>query len=149
VIIIIIIIQYVNFSIQWHKHRICSADAELRRAGSWVGWKVPKSSTKGLYTSKYVMSIRQLEPKWFVYSRNMTLKIFLWTWIESLNPRLNLWILDYSHDYSLNSHNYSLDSHDYSLDSHDYSLDIHDYIVLIIMTIVLIVMTIVFIVMNI
>ena len=70
-------LEYVKFSIQWHKHRIFSADVELRRACCWVGWEVHKSSTKGLYTSKYVISIQELEPKWFIYSRNMTLKTYL------------------------------------------------------------------------
>jgi hypothetical protein len=39
--------EYLKFSIHWHKHRICSADVELRRACCWVGWEVHKSSTKG------------------------------------------------------------------------------------------------------
>jgi hypothetical protein len=54
-----------NF-IQWHKHRIFSADAELRRACCWVGWEIDRSSTNGMNTSKYVISIRELEPKWFI-----------------------------------------------------------------------------------
>jgi hypothetical protein len=69
-------LEYLKFSIQWHKHRIFSADVELSRACCWVGWEVHKSSTKGLYTLKYVITIQELEPKWFIYSRNMTLKTY-------------------------------------------------------------------------
>jgi hypothetical protein len=60
-------LEYVKFSIQWHKHRICSAEAELRRACCWVGWEVHKSSTKGVYTSKYVISVRWSATEWRFY----------------------------------------------------------------------------------